>query len=200
MTYGKRLHKAARQEFKQFWSSYRCWVAIVPSIAVPVIFQIVRHGIRSMLNIGETLESGLAALVLSMVGTYLIAMRKGAEILDAEHLNRVDQMEKEITKLHEEAHPAIPQIEQQRIRILTDFFASLREGQKRILAYILLRGRVNGYSLQFQEEFETRDLGDTLAPGRDIQLIEWVGDDVCIRSEFEFALEHILRSQGFLPK
>jgi hypothetical protein len=32
--YGKRLHKAAREEFRNFWSAYRYWLVLATLIAV----------------------------------------------------------------------------------------------------------------------------------------------------------------------
>src|ERR1035441_2278112 len=81
--YGKRLHRAARLEFRKFWSDYRLWVFAASAFLAPIALQAARHGMRSVLNVGETLENGLLGAVFSLVGTYLIAMRKGAETLDA---------------------------------------------------------------------------------------------------------------------
>jgi hypothetical protein len=83
LTYGKRLRKAAGKEFTGFWSSYRNWATFATVFLVPVGIQIARHGWCSVLNLEETFTSGAIGLVVSMVGTYLIGVWKGAEALDA---------------------------------------------------------------------------------------------------------------------
>ena len=65
----------------------------------PIALQAARHGVRSVLNVGETLENGLLGAVFSLVGTYLIAMRKGAETLDAEQRSKVTIAESKTDKL-----------------------------------------------------------------------------------------------------
>ena len=81
--YGKRLHQSAGREFKQFWSSYRYWATFSSVFLSPIVWQVIRHGAHSVVNVGETLVSALVGLIISMGGTYLIAMRKGAETLDS---------------------------------------------------------------------------------------------------------------------
>ncbi len=81
-SYGERLHTTARKELRKFWSDYRWWVTIASAVIAPILAQILRHGIHSVYGIRETIENGLIGLVISLVGTYLIAMRKGAEVLD----------------------------------------------------------------------------------------------------------------------
>jgi hypothetical protein len=96
-TYGERLHKAARREWKTFWSGYRAFVTIV-AILSPIIIQILRHGVRSVVNVDETLANGFIGLCVSLVGTYLIAIRKGAENLD---VLRADELAGRDSKIQE---------------------------------------------------------------------------------------------------
>lgn len=82
-TYGKRLHEAAREDFRRFWSSYRYFVTFIAVFLSPAILQIFRHGFRSIINLRETLVNGLVGFVLSIIGTYAIAIWRGAEALDS---------------------------------------------------------------------------------------------------------------------
>jgi hypothetical protein len=83
-TYGTRLRAAARSEFTNFWSSYRNWVWFASTCLVPIALQISRHGWRSVLQLNETLENGFIGLIVSLIGTYLIAVWKGAVAIDTE--------------------------------------------------------------------------------------------------------------------
>ena len=88
-SYGKRLHKAARQEFRRFWSLYRYWATVTSAVIIPMGFQILRRGIHSV-NVADTVETGIASLVISMFGSYVIAMRRGAENLDTSLRSDID--------------------------------------------------------------------------------------------------------------
>jgi hypothetical protein len=81
-TYGKRLHRAAREDFRKFWSGHRVWVTVATLIS-PFLMQWKNHGWGSLLTAQDTLESGGLALGLSIVGNYLIALWGGASSLDA---------------------------------------------------------------------------------------------------------------------
>jgi hypothetical protein len=80
-TYGKRLHKAAREDFKNFWSRHRVWVTIA-TLTSPFLVQSKNHGWRSLLTSRETFESVGLALGLSLIGNYLIALWGGARSID----------------------------------------------------------------------------------------------------------------------
>jgi hypothetical protein len=114
---GKFVPKAApcggRKEFKTFWSPHR-WLVTIVMLLAPVGFQIASHGVRSVLNMAETIESGLIGLAVSLIGNYFIAMWKAAETLDAE-----SRSELATTRARLEA-------ESQRVVVLTSEIAALR--------------------------------------------------------------------------
>ena len=126
--YEKRRHRAARQEFKKFWTAYRYWT-IAASFIASLALQFTRSISRTQMNLQDILINGLLgaplALILSLllrftyysdaanapdgclqgsrnlwkcnyilqssIGTYFIAMRKAAEVLD-------DQLQAEVLK------------------------------------------------------------------------------------------------------
>jgi hypothetical protein len=81
-SYGKRLRKAARKDFRQFWSSHRSWVTFV-SLLSPSLILVLRYGWHSLLNLRSILESAGLGIVLSVIGNYVIALWRAAESLDA---------------------------------------------------------------------------------------------------------------------
>jgi uncharacterized membrane-anchored protein YhcB (DUF1043 family) len=81
-SYGERLRAAAWKEFKAFWSAYRVCGTFATFLS-PFAVQVHNHGVKSMLNMADVAESGLLGLAVSLAGNYVIAMRKGAEVLDA---------------------------------------------------------------------------------------------------------------------
>jgi len=83
-TYGKRLRAVAWQQFRGFWSAFRNWVTFASTCLAPLALQIARHGWRSLVSLEETLVSAIVGLGVSLVGTYVIAVWKAAEALDAE--------------------------------------------------------------------------------------------------------------------
>src|SRR5579862_177654 len=95
-SYGKRLHRSARAELRKFWSDYRIWLTFVSVIIAPILIQAFRHGWRSVLNLKEAVENGIIGLVISLVGTYLIAIRKGAESLDGELRHVIEDRDQSI--------------------------------------------------------------------------------------------------------
>jgi len=80
--YGKRLHKAARQEFRKFWSAHRLR-AILSTLAVTVSVIGIQVAYRGVGSVEQTIVSGVVGLGVSLIGNYLIAMRRGAESLDS---------------------------------------------------------------------------------------------------------------------
>jgi hypothetical protein len=90
-SYGKRLHKAARKDFKNFWSVHRWWTVLVSimSAGVGVLIQVAILGTSSVLNLELTVTTAAGALVVSLIGNYIIAMRRGAEALDAERVGEI---------------------------------------------------------------------------------------------------------------
>jgi hypothetical protein len=67
-----------------------------------------------MVNLQETLVNGLAGFFVSLIGTYLIAMRKGAEALDSQQTKTIDDLIEQNCKLHELAYPKVSREEQER--------------------------------------------------------------------------------------
>jgi hypothetical protein len=92
-TYGKRLHAAARKDFKAYWSAHRWWASgvtlIVASLAI--VIQIVYQGAGSMANLEQTAVTGIIGLAVSLVGNYLISMRRGAEALDIDRISEIEK-------------------------------------------------------------------------------------------------------------
>jgi hypothetical protein len=158
-TYGKRLHRAAREDFKGFWSLYRYWVTVATGLFSPILIQLYRHGWRSVVNLDETVTSVVVGLLVSMGGTYLIAMRRGAETLDAGLRNEVtghnsaaSRLSEEVQKLQEQlTNPPISRIEQSRRdsvgQKLQLFPSAYAETAKSILKYVLEHGQVNAFEL-----------------------------------------------------
>jgi hypothetical protein len=147
--YGKRLHRKARTEFRKFWSDYRCWVAFASAFVTPVLLQIVRHGWRSLLNIDETLTSGFVGLALSLAGTYVIAMRKGAEILDTEQRSRTTAAEAENQRLNSVLNDKPKQVsvlDQHRFEIVKAATATLGAEAIQTLRHLRAIGKITlGY-------------------------------------------------------
>jgi hypothetical protein len=88
--YGKRLRRAARKNFGNFWSSHRWWVTF-STVVSPFLIQAISHGWRNLLTLHEALESTAFALALSLAGNYLIALWGGAKSLDAELRSQLTQ-------------------------------------------------------------------------------------------------------------
>jgi len=84
-TYGKRLRKAAREDFVKFWSAHRSWVTLVTLLVASsaVAIQVLYRGVGSMANVEQTLVTGLVGLVVSMAGNCIISTWRGAKNLDA---------------------------------------------------------------------------------------------------------------------
>ena len=103
--YGKRLNRAALQEFRKFWSGFRLLVTwsglVAPGIlqVIRIVHSVLTHEEYSMISIVEAIESGAIGLVLSTCGTYLYSRRKGAESLDAEQSKQMEQLAAENAQL-----------------------------------------------------------------------------------------------------
>src|SRR5579863_5691097 len=82
VTYGRRLRKAAYEDFRNFWSGHRLWVTFATLVS-PFLAQAKTYGWASLLTLHETLESATYALGLSLAGNCLIALWGGAKSLDA---------------------------------------------------------------------------------------------------------------------
>jgi hypothetical protein len=139
VSYGKRLHKAAREDFKTFWSGHRSWVTFSTLIS-PFLVQVKVLGWASLLTGYETLESAVLALGLSLAGNYVIALWGGAKSLDAgsraaiaERDKQIHQREKEISGLSSKPHrtPA----EEHHFREAEAMLQKLPDAAKSILQY-----------------------------------------------------------------
>jgi hypothetical protein len=115
--YGKRLHAAARKDFRGFWSDYRWWITIVGFFNLPLIVQAIR-GIHTMFDFGVACAYGLVSLTLSLVGSYAIAMRKGAEDLDSQKNKTISNLTEQNSKLHDVAYPKVSQGEDRRRKLI----------------------------------------------------------------------------------
>jgi len=91
-SYGKRLHRAARKDFKTFWSAHRRWSTFIALLATVagVLLQMVFLGVGSVARVELTVTTAVASLIVSLIGHYLIAMRRGAEMLDTELRNETE--------------------------------------------------------------------------------------------------------------
>ena len=94
--YEKRLHAAAWKDFRGFWSDYRWWLTIVGFFNLPLVVQIIR-GIHTMFDFGVACAYGLGSLIFSLLGSYAIAMRRGAESLDTCRKEQIGQRDKELS-------------------------------------------------------------------------------------------------------
>ena len=97
-SYAKRLRRAATGEFKAFWTAYRNWVTIASFFVSPTLIQIIRHGWRSMVNLDETVTNGALGLIVSLGGTYLIAIFRGAKSIDATQRNEILEANRLLSK------------------------------------------------------------------------------------------------------
>jgi hypothetical protein len=82
-TYRKRLLVAAWEDFRKFWSAHRYWVTFVSLLLSPLIIQVLRYGLPSLLSTQNILESAALGIGLSIIGNVLIAVWTGAKSLDA---------------------------------------------------------------------------------------------------------------------
>jgi cell division protein FtsB len=93
--YGKRLHAAARTDFKRFWSDYRWWITIVGFFNLPLVIQVVL-GKHTMVDFGVACIYAVISLIFSLLGSYVIAMRRGAESLDTHWQQRIGQRNEQL--------------------------------------------------------------------------------------------------------
>jgi hypothetical protein len=151
--YGRRLRRAARLEFHKFWSAYR-WCMT----AVGLVSAVIPGGLRLLYKVG-TVYDVLAALGLSLLvflasagGCYIIAMRKGAEALDAAQGNSLIQAQQDARELRQEINnlrhaPAISALEQtRRDRVENAFRKRSPEHSPldlAVLTHLLLHGKAN---------------------------------------------------------
>ena len=155
--YGKRLHKAARQDFRKFWSTHRLWATLSTlAVTVSVIgIQVAYRGVGSMANVEQTIVNGVVGLGIALIGNYLIAMRRGAESLDSGLRNEIHEKNsalqdrtKENLKL--QARLAVRPISliernrrtevEQKLNLLPSEFIDVVKG---VIKYLLIHGEVD---------------------------------------------------------
>ncbi len=111
--YGKRLQAAAQTDFRKCWSDYRWWLTIVGFFNLPIIVQLV-HGENTLINWGLACLYALISLIFSLLGSYAIAMRRGAEVLDSQKNKTISDLTEQNSRLDELAHPKVPPEEKER--------------------------------------------------------------------------------------
>jgi hypothetical protein len=99
--YRKRLSDGASERFKAYWSGLRNWATFATVCLAPILLQILRHGFRSMVDLQETLVSGLVGLVLSLVGTCAITVWSTAKSMDQELSLKILDGETKIRELEQ---------------------------------------------------------------------------------------------------
>ena len=131
--YGKRLQKAAREDFRSFWSAHRWWSTIVALLAATagILIQISVLGVGSVANLELTITTGVGALAVSLLGNYLIAMRRGAERLDSELRGQIAEQNKLITQ-----QPTRTPTEQHYYQVSKAEWDVLSVGAKQIVRHI----------------------------------------------------------------
>ncbi len=148
LAYGKRLRAAARIEFRSFWSAYRYWLVFAPW-AVAVVVHIVLHGFSNVGNLVETLVIGVGGFALSILGTYVIAMRKGAEVLDAQRHDDLSARDRTITELSAKLEDSRRDPSEEHHRaIAARELSSLSATAKQVLRYIWTNGKLEEQDLQ----------------------------------------------------
>ncbi len=129
------------------------------SAGAGILVQMAILGTGSVTNLALTVIVGLVSLLVSLVGNYLIAMRRGAETLDVARQKEITGKDSTICKLNEEtrrlqkqlAKPQLSLIEERRSKLvkekLTLFPATYREMAKLVLQYVLEHGKVPAFDL-----------------------------------------------------
>jgi|SRR5579862_4339088 len=160
-TYGKRLHKAARKDFKSFWSAHRWWSALISLISAGagVLIQMAILGTGSVVNLALTLSIALGFLLLSLIGNYLISLRRAAEALDTGLREEIRTKESALLELSKDNltlrqrldNPPLSPVEQSRRDLvkqeLEAFPASHSAVATAIMKYILQYGEVDSISV-----------------------------------------------------
>ena len=95
LTFGQRVRKAAVTDFKKFWTAYRYWVTIVGLLLAPLLVRVLGHGLSKM-TVGNLFLSALVGFCLSLAGTGIIALWKGAESLDAALRDKLSERDTKI--------------------------------------------------------------------------------------------------------
>jgi hypothetical protein len=140
--YGKRLRAAAQTDFRKFWSDYRWWLTIVGFFNLPIIIQLI-HGEDTLIDWGLACIYALLSLILSLLGSYAIAMRRGAENLDSGHLTTIKKQDEELdvraSRIKElEKKPKRSLLEESQDELLKERFEKYGEEEKSVLNYLAM--------------------------------------------------------------
>jgi hypothetical protein len=151
--YGKRLHRAARVEFRRFWSAYRWWIT-----AVGLVFAVISGEFRLLHKAGTVYDFlaalgwSLLTLLASAAGCYVIAIRKGAEALDAAQANSLIGVQRDTKALRQEVDslrhtPWLSTLEQSRRDLVENAFRKRSPEHLpldlAVLRHLLLHGNDN---------------------------------------------------------
>jgi hypothetical protein len=169
----KRLRLAARQEFQTFWSMYRYWVTGA-GIVGPVVVQIWNHGARSIRNLGESLFGAVVILVMSLLGTCVIALWKGAKQLDCDHLLSEKALTEQLSDLQLKlASPKVSLFEERQRSLVVEKLKSFSDGEQAVIRHLVHRGQVDRAGLAKVADLATVDQATT--KGKDQGLVQQVG-------------------------
>src|SRR5262249_4781655 len=131
--------------------SYRYSATIASAFVAPVLIQITRHGVRSMGNLADTLVNAFWGLVLSMILTYIVALRRGAENLDTELIRRSKEITDENSKLIEECErlrkPKRTPAQENDYREIKAIYDKYGDDEKTVLKHLRRQGKMIETSL-----------------------------------------------------
>jgi hypothetical protein len=138
--YPTRLRRQSLAEFRTFWSASRNWVSAVGLFASPTVIQCVGAGWKNIPAIGEAVMDGLIGVIVSLCGTGLIALWKGAKTLDADLHSRIAKLE----DLHRNlgAKPTRSAAEEHYYQVARTELANVSEQSKAVLRHSWEHGRL----------------------------------------------------------
>jgi hypothetical protein len=145
--YKERLRVAARTDFKKFWSDYRWWITVVGFFNLPLIVQGL-FGKHSMIDFGVACIYALISLIFSLLGSWAIAMRRGAEVLDSQKSTTITGLTDQNLRLHESAYPKVLPQELRRREIVRKTLNDLGPEGRKVIQYILDSGPTSWLAMQ----------------------------------------------------
>jgi hypothetical protein len=193
MPYGKRLHAAARRDFRRFWSDYRWWLTIVGFFNLPIIVQVI-HRKNTLIDWGLACIYALVSLSLSLLGSYAIAMRRGAEALDSQQSKMISDLAEQNSKLHDVAHPKVSPEEERKRKLVADKLKHFNQKSKRVMRYILDCGTV--HEMGVYSECGAPEANDALGEGKLSSLLIFNHKMIEINPALKSALDFVLKSEG----
>jgi len=139
-SYGKRLHRAAREDFSRYWSGHR-WLGWVAAGIVSLLAGIWLHGV----NVAKYIDV-LPALVLllTIILSYLYSRRKGAEALDLALQNDITQRDGVIAERNQ-AISALREITPQKHREqrVSEWIDQMSAQQRAFIEWLLDHGEID---------------------------------------------------------